>query len=288
MTGTGRTPLSVVVLTFNEERNIRTCLESVSGLADEIMLVDSGSTDGTIEIAREFTDKVYHHEFESFTKQWRWALDELPIAGEWVLGLDADQRLTPGLVSEIEGLLGSGADGFDGFYIKRRQVFMGRWIKYGTYYPRYMLKLFRLSKVALDTTELQDHHFYVPGRTARLDHDIIEENLNEDLFFWTAKHNRYSSAQASEEFRRGYELRGVSSLFGDQDERRLGLLGLWHTLPLFVRSMMYFSYRYFLRLGFLDGKEGLIFHFLQAFWYRFLVDAKILEMRKGDKSAPGP
>lgn len=157
---------------------------------------------------------------------------------------------------------------------------MGRWIKYGTYYPRYLLKLFRIDKVFLDERELMDHHFYVEGKTCKLKYDFIEDNRKEILDFWIDKHNRYASMQAREEIEGDYAPLLRASFFGNQDERRLWFKRIWIHLPLFIRPLLYFCYRYFIRMGFLDGKEGLIFHFLQGFWYRFLVDAKIYEMRR--------
>jgi len=300
--------LSVVILTYNEERNLRACLESVQRLNVEVFVVDSGSTDGTVEIAKNQGAKVLLHPFETHTQQWLWALDKLPVTSKWILGLDADQRVTPELAQEIceklgaasnelrakgwESRVGSQAletaskkalEGIDGFYIKRRQVFRGRWIKHGGYYPKYLLKLFKREQVKTDLNDLVDHHFYVTGKTAALQYDIIEENKKEDdISFWIEKHNRYATLLAQDELQRRAEARPHflrPSLLGNPDARTLWLKQLWWRLPLFVRPFIYFFYRYVFRLGFLDGKEGFIFHFLHAFWYRLLVDIKLEELR---------
>lgn len=287
--------LSVIVLTYNEETNLPACLESLRGVDCETFVVDSGSTDRTVAIAGEYGARVVDHPFETHAKQWDWALNHVPIATDWVLGLDADQRLTPELRNEIAQLFGR-AKGvryegklaeIDGFYIKRRQVFRGKWIRHGGYYPKYLLKLFRRERVKTDTNDLLDHHFYIAGQTAKLRHDLIEENQKEsDISFWIEKHNGYASLLAREELeykRNGRPAPIAPSASGNPDQRALWMKRQWHRMPLYVRPFLYFVYRYFLCLGFLDGKEGFIFHFLQGFWFRLLVDIKIEEMRKAGK-----
>jgi glycosyltransferase involved in cell wall biosynthesis len=279
--------LSVLVLTYNEEGNLPACLHSLTGVDSEIFIVDSGSTDRTKEIAMAAGAEVIEHSFETHTQQWNWALKNVPLRSEWVLGLDADQCLTPELQNEVTQLLSKengSLQAVDGFYIKRRQVFRGRWIRHGGYYPKYLLKLFRRDKVRLDHNDLMDHHFYVDGAVAKLQHDLIEANKKEDdISFWIDKHNRYASLVAREEFHRRQNSASWSlspSLTGNPDQRTLWFKQIWYRLPLYIRPFIYFGYRYFFRLGFLDGKVGFIFHFLQGFWFRLLVDIKIDELRE--------
>jgi glycosyltransferase involved in cell wall biosynthesis len=270
--------LTVVVLTLNEEPNLPACLESVRGVASTVLVVDSGSTDGTIAVANAFGARVLSHAFESHAEQWSWALDQLDPAAEWVLGLDADQRLSPELRLELSRLFSQPGRlyDYDGFYLNRRQIFRGRWIRHGGYYPKYLLKLFRRTKVRLDARDLMDHHFYVAGPVGRLAGDLIEDNRKEaDLTFWISKHIRYAELHAREEFARRQDPEPWlirPTLFGTPDQRVVWLKQLWQRMPLFVRPLVYFVYRYIVRRGFLDGKQGFIFHFLQAFWYRLLVD----------------
>jgi glycosyltransferase involved in cell wall biosynthesis len=280
-------PFSTIVLTYNEEHNLQRCLSQLAGLSAEIFVVDSGSTDGTLDIAARYAS-VVHHPFDTHARQWSWALANLPISTKWVLALDADQQLSPELREEFAALFTQpeaiGQD-VEGIYIKRRQIFRGRWIKHGGYYPKYLLKLFRIDKVQFDPTDLVDHHFYVPGRTVKLKHDLIENNFKENsISFWIEKHNRYARLLAREQLQR---LRSAGhapirpSPFGNPDQRTLWLKRVWYRCPGYVRPFLYFFQRYFLRMGFLDGKEGFIFHFLQAFWFRLLVDIKLEEMESG-------
>ncbi len=277
-------PLSVVILTLNEETNLPVCLASVGDWVQQVFVVDAGSSDRTREIAEESGAVVVEHPFETHAAQWRWALENLPIRTDWILALDADQRVTPQLAHELCHLDPAALDGVDGLYINRRQCFRDHWIRHGGYYPKYLLKMFRRGKVVIDPADLVDHHFYIPGPVKKLHHDLIEANKKEDdISFWIEKHNRYATLLAREEFHWRRTLRETAiepSLIGSPDQKSLALKHLWRRMPLYVRPFLYFVYRYFFRGGFLDGKEGAIFHFLQAFWFRLLVDIKLDEMQR--------
>jgi glycosyltransferase involved in cell wall biosynthesis len=275
-------PLVVIVLTHNEEANLPACLESVCGLSPKLIVVDSGSTDRTLEIAEQYGAHILTHEFTQHARQWEWALSQLDGDVEWVLGLDADQRLSPELKDEIRQLFAAEQQRlhtYDGFYLNRRQIFRGKWIHHGGYYPKYLLKLFRVSKVQLDERDLMDHHFYVSGRLGQLQHDLIEDNRKEaNIAFWLSKHISYADLHAREELLRRSDRHAwliQPSLFGSHDQRVVWSKRVWYRMPLYVRPFLYFMYRYFLLRGILDGKQGFIFHFLQSFWYRLLVDIRI-------------
>jgi glycosyltransferase involved in cell wall biosynthesis len=276
--------ITLVVLTLNEEINLSACLESARGFTQHMFVVDAGSSDRTRDIARGFGATVVDHPFETHATQWQWALAHLPITTDWVLALDADQQVTPELASELRNLEPSALNAFAGAYIKRRQVFRDHWIRHGGYYPKYLLKLFRRDKVVINTADLVDHHFYVDGPVRKMDGDLIEANKKEDdISFWIEKHNRYAVLLAREElsWRTGGRTTPIeASLFGNPDQRTLALKGIWRRMPLYIRPFLYFVYRYFLRFGFLDGKQGAIFHFMQAFWFRLLVDINIDEMQQ--------
>ena len=280
-------PVTVIVLTFNEGANIDACLRAVAGWALQVLVVDSGSTDDTLTIARKYGAEIFTHAFESHVRQWDWALRNLPIRGDWVMGLDADQVVSPELAAEMAEL---GSDRFKdvhGVYVIRRQIFRGQWIKHGGYYPKYLLKLFRPAFVITDDNDLVDHHFHVRGPVARLKYDLIEANRKEDdISFWIGKHNTYSKKLAVEEFMRRAGRRPDlidSSWTGTPDQKTLQMKKMWVRIPLYVRPFLYFLYRYFAQLGFLDGKEGAIFHFMHAFWFRLLVDIHLDDMLAAEK-----
>jgi glycosyltransferase involved in cell wall biosynthesis len=293
-------PVTVVVLTHDEEANLPACLASVAGWVEEIVVVDSGSRDRTLEIARQHGARILSHPFETHTRQWRWALDTLrdDTGGRldrWILGLDADQRVSPELRDELrarwqEAAAAPRAGEPHGFYVNRRQIFRGRWIRHGGYYPKYLLKLFRLDRVQLDDRDLVDHHFYVSGPVGTLSGDLIEDNLKEnDISFWIEKHCGYAARLAREEFLRRRDNAGTTGTAGaasvDPRSRRMRWRKrCWSRVPLFVRPFLYFFYRYVCRLGFLDGKQGLVFHFLHACWFRFLVDVHLDELQQTRRS----
>lgn len=281
--------LSVIILTFNEEANLPACLESLEGLDCERFVVDSGSTDGTLEIARRMGAIVFEHPFDNYAAQRNWALENLPLQTEWILNLDADERLTPALSSEIRETLARPLTGVDGFLLRKRTVFMGRWIKHGGHYPAYHLRLFRRGRGRCED-RLYDQHFLVAGRMESLRQDYLDV-LTPDISTWTQRHTRWAEAEARQMLAQGDGAsvdRVRSDLRGNPIERRRWLRdGPYAHAPLFLRAFLYWLYRYFLRLGFLDGKEGLIFHFLQGCWFRFLVDAKIYEHQRKQKMLAG-
>jgi len=268
--------ISVVILTLNEEANLPACLESLRGLECAVFVVDSGSSDRTLEIARQYSAIIKHHDFENYAVQRNWALDNLPIDTPWVLNLDADERLTPELRDEITQALEQPPANVSAFLLRRRTVFMGRWIRHGGHYPSYHLRLFRKGTGRCESRRY-DQHFLTDGTIARLKHDYLDV-VASSLLTWTVRHARWASMEAGEMRGSGEVGRQVTpTLTGDPIQRRRWWRNLYATGPLFLRALAYWVYRYFLRLGFLDGREGLIFHFLQGFWFRFLVDAMIYE-----------
>jgi glycosyltransferase involved in cell wall biosynthesis len=283
-TAAAAAPLSVLVVTRNEELNLERCLASVHGFADQIFVVDSESADRTRAIARRYADEVRELPYDhTRIIPWifQWALDHLPIRNDWVLILEADQAVPPALRSEIAAQLARAEIAEDGFYIRRRQIFRGQWIRFGGYGGKHLLKLFRRSRGRLDPIE-QDTRVYVEGRVGRLRAPLEEWNRKEDaILFYLEKHLRYAEAFAREELarrRRSIPWQLTPRLFGTSDERTLWLKSRYYRLPLYLRPALYFGYRYFFLLGILDGKNGFIFHFLQAFWFRLVVDVRLDEL----------
>lgn len=277
----GTAPVSAIVLTYNEEENISACLESLTGWADEVFVVDSYSDDDTVPIAEQYTDLIFEHEFENYAAQRNWAQENLPLSNDWVFHIDADERVTEELADEICEVLDPPSRDVNGYLVAERSYFMGRWIRYGDMYPVYHMRLFRRDKGRCENRDY-DQHYLCDEPVEKLSNDLIEEN-EFDLSAWTARHNRWSSDEALEAVENHEKREDVveERLLGSPIERRRWLKNrLFYNAPLFVRPFVYFAYRYFVRRGFLDGVEGLIYHVLQGFWFRFLVDAKIYEIRK--------
>ncbi|HWP91111.1 MAG TPA: glycosyltransferase family 2 protein [Thermodesulfobacteriota bacterium] len=275
--------ISVIVLTYNEENNVEACLQSVFDWTDHLFILDSYSTDRTLEIVKKYTNNIYSHPFENQARQLNWALCNLPFKTEWILRLDADEKVTPELKNEILEKLPNLSGEVTGLYMKRRVYFMGRWIRHGGYYPTWLLRIWRRGKAHCEERWMDEHIKIREGKVLFLENDIIDDNHNK-LHWWIGKHNSYATREAIDLLNLKHKFviydTVPTKLFGTQEQRKRWLKQtIYANMPLFLRPFLYFIYRYVIRLGFLDGKEGLIWHFLQGLWYRFLVDAKIYEVQ---------
>lgn len=263
-----------------EEANIETCLRSVEGWSSDIHVVDSGSTDRTIEIAHHLAHHVHIHPYVDHTSQIKHILAHIPLEHEWLLILDADNAVSQALKDSIDTMLMVGAPGIDLFYCRQTYVFRGQPIKSLKKWGR----LLRHAKIDVEGGELVDFRYVVKGSIGFLRGHIVEHNVKEnDLDFWIDKVQKFASRMAVEEALRRAGRVGWAvqpRLHGNPDERIIWLKSRWYSLPLFVRPFLYFGYRYFWKLGFLDGRTGLLFHFLQAFWFRLVVDVKLSDLER--------
>jgi len=280
-------PLSVVIPIKNEEKNIRECLESVKW-ADEIFVVDSQSTDKTIKIAKEYTNKIFQFYYQGgFPKKKNWALKNLPFSYEWVLFLDADERVTPELKEEIISVLLDPKD-FAGFYINRKFIFFGKWIKHCGWYPSWNLRLFKHKLGRFENLNTQDtpdmgdvevdEHVILRGKAGYLKNDILHKDYK-DIHHFIERHNRYSDWQARVYYNllKGKEKDTIgASLFGTPLQRKRFFKKIWVRLP--FRPILRFILMYFFRLGFLDGKAGLVFCSLMSA-YEIMINAKLRELK---------
>lgn len=274
---------SIIVLTYNEEVHLPRLLNSIAILNAPVFILDSGSTDSTPAIAAQFGAGFQQHPFINHPQQWHYALKIFPIETPWVICLDADQIVTPELQQKLLNFDPEQHQNINGIYFSRKNIFKGKWIKHGGYFPFYLLKMFRYGAGHSDLNENMDHRFIVQGKTSVWkDGYIVEENLKENqINFWLEKHLRYSDLLAQEEVERINDLRTQTiapRFWGSPDERTAWLKRLWWKLPRYSRPMLYFIHRFVFKLGFLDGRTGVIFHFLQAFWFRLIVDIKIDEL----------
>lgn len=285
-------PFSFIILTYNEEIHLPRLLESINFLKAKTYILDSGSTDNTLKICHQSGLEVRHHPFSNHPKQWDAALKLFDVQTPWIICLDADQIVSPELFKMLDDFKNEDYTGIDGIYFNRKNYFKGKWIRFGGYYPMHLLKMFRYKVGYSDLQENMDHKFQVPGKTMiwKKGH-LIEENLKENqITFWLDKHNRYSDLVAEEEIERKKKLRVQTikpKFWGSPNERNALLKKIWWQLPLYIRPFLYFTYRIFFRLGFLDGKRGIVFHFLQGFWFRLVVDIKIREKQESYDTRTG-
>ena len=258
-------------------------LDSIKGLSAKTFVLDSGSTDKTLEIAHKAKVELKSNNFVNHPRQWDFALKNFDIKTPWTIGLDADQVLSDELFELLKNFNAAKFTDVDGIYFNRKNIFQGQWIKNGGYFPFYMLKMFRTGIGFSDLNENMDHRFIALGKTTIWKTGyLIEENLKENkLDFWIEKHRRYSDLIAKKEIQTQHLLTDCKpNLFGNPDEKRAWLKVIWQKLPLGFRPAIYFAYRFFFKLGFLDGKTGRKFHYLHSFWFRSLVDQKIRSLKK--------
>lgn len=266
---------TVVLLTFNSESTVGETLRAASRLSDDIYVIDSFSSDSTLSIAESFNAKVIQHQFLNYGAQRNWAIEQVPGKYRWQLHLDADEVLSRRLIEEIAALPEEG--GPIGFLLPRYLRFLGKDFKHGGLSPTWHLRLF-LREAARCESRLYDQHFFLQreGSCPKLRGPMVD-HIAMTLSEWTARHNRWADLEVEEASLERTTLEVRPRFFGSPIERKRFLRRIYTLAPAFSRPFGLFFYRYFLRLGILDGKAGLIFWVLQTFWFRFLIDAKLYE-----------
>ncbi len=293
--------LTVVILTKNEEKNLRKCVESFRGIVSRFVIVDSFSTDGTKTLCTELDKELqtigsqldfYENKWVDYATQLNWGLTKTGITTMWSMRMDADEELMEDLAKEIDQKLPNLVEGMNGVILRRRVYFMGRWIKHGGRYPELLLRIFRTGKAFCEQKIMDEHIILSEGTTVDFKCDLIDNNTK-DLEWWTNKHNWYSNREVLDHQMTVENTMNVAALLENglsskQAKRRRKIKNKgYYAMPKFFRSHLYFIFRYYIKLGFLDGPEGKIFHFLQGYWYRMLVDAKMYECEKyGKKMKP--
>lgn len=275
--------LSVIILTYNEELHIRRCLENVLPIAKKIFVVDCFSTDRTNEIASELGATVVKHKWPgNQAEQFNWTLSNLTITTQWVLRLDADEYLMPELVAELQEKLPALPDDVTGIIFNRRHIFMGKWMRRGIY-PVKLLRVFRHGKGLCEQRLMDEHIQLTEGRAVEFEHDFCDHNLN-NLSWFCHKHVNYAIREAVDLLDIELNLTGAAETDSNKEISPQALAKRmkkhrYARQPLFWRSFAYFCYRYFLKGACFDGKVGFIWTFLQGWWYRTLVDAKVFEIK---------
>ncbi|WP_282162217.1 glycosyltransferase family 2 protein [Ulvibacterium marinum] len=278
-------PISTIILTYNEEKHIERCIRSAQQFSEAIFLVDSFSTDQTLAIAKSLGAEVYQNKWENnHAKQFNWGLENLPISTEWVFRLDADEYLTDELIAEIGQKLPVLARGISGVVFERKMVFLDKLITKGMLQMN-MLRLFRYGQGFCEDRWMDEHIVLTQGKSIHFNDYFVDHNLN-PLDWWIQKHNNYAIREAIDLLNLEYQLVVPKTAQAKQYELSTDALSKrkkkekYAHMPLFWRSFIYFVYRYFFKLGFTQGKEGFLWHFLQGWWYRTLVDAKVYEVKK--------
>lgn len=277
--------ITVFILAHNERRHIERAIRSLAGLDARVVVIDSFSTDDTVELARSLGAKVVQRKFLVYAEQFQWALDNIPVDTEWVMRLDADEVLSPELVNELLQRLPQLPPTVTGVNLNRRHVFLDRWIRHGGRYPLTLLRVWRRGVGRIEQRLMDEHMVLRHGESVTFESDVSDHNL-QDLGFFTEKHNKYATREAIDRLNEELQFLpqdvgvSVGASNAQAGRKRLVKQMIYNRLPFGLGPLGYFLWRYFAQLGFLDGREGLIYHFLQGFWYRFLVEAKLFELRR--------
>lgn len=272
--------ITAIILTFNEEKHIARCIESLSGVVSRIVVVDSLSTDRTKEIATSLGADVYQNPFKNYATQFQWGIDNTSVNTDWTMRIDADEYIEPNLKNEISDFILNPSD-VNAVYLRRKMVFLGRPIKHGFFYPAMMLRIWRTGQGKIESRWMDEHVVVENAISSTMrSGDLVDENKN-DLAWWTAKHVGYAKREVYDIVYSQYNVHADgNSLSGQAKVKRWFKSRIYNNAPLSLRASMYFIYRYVLGAGFLDGREGFLFHFLQAYWYRTYVDATMVEMQQ--------
>lgn len=268
--------ITAIILTKNEEVNIIDCIKSIMTTVKRIVVVDSYSTDKTVELAKECGAEVYQHAFENYAKQYMFAVQISQIKTVWILRIDADERLTPDSANELEQLCnGNMNTDVAGIVLRFKKNFLGKDLYHGGVYPWKKMNCYKTNYGTIEDRSMDEHIVLSQGRTIEMKHDCLHFDFK-NLEFFVNKHNWYSSRETVDYFQNLEKAKGKDEL----DLKTWFKMNFYYKLPMGLRAHIYYLYRYYIKLGFLDGKEGKIYAFLQAYWYRYLVDAKIYESEK--------
>ena len=274
--------ISVLILTLNEEANLPRCLDALAW-ADDVLVVDSFSTDRTVEVAEARGARVLQRRFDDFAGQRNFGLTEGGLRHEWVLHLDADEVVTPELRDEVFGVIGDGSK--DAYRVPSKMMLHGEWLRHAGMYPTYQVRLGRRDALSFVQVGHGQREALPPERIGTLEHPLLHYSFSKGLEDWFERHNRYSTAeakQALEEAARG-EIDWWGLVSGNSTNRRRALKQIAARLP--FRPTLRFLYMYVLRLGFLDGAAGYTYcRLLSTYEYMTVIKMKEQRLRAADVS----
>lgn len=265
--------ITAIILTKNEEVNIVDCIDSISKIVKRIIVIDSYSTDNTVELAKTAGAEVYQHPFENYARQYIYGVKIANTDTVWTLRIDADERLTEESAAELEKLCNDNMDtDIAGIVLRFKKNFLGKDLYHGGVYPWKKMNCYKTKIGAIEDRSMDEHIVLSSGTTVEMKTDCLHFDFK-NLEYFINKHNWYSSRETVDYFENLEKAKEKKEL----DKKTWIKMRFYYKLPMGMRSHLYYIYRYYFKLGFLDGKEGKIYAFLQAYWYRYLVDAKIYE-----------
>jgi len=283
--------LTAIILTYNESKHIARCIKSLQSCCSRICILDSYSTDDTCKIAKSLGAEVFQNKWENnHAKQWNWGFQNCKIKTPWVIRMDADEYLLSELAEEIKMKLPGIHEDVSGIELTRRVIFKGKWLKRGGFYPIQLLRIFRPERGHCEQRLMDEHIVLDHGQVIKFDHDLVDENLN-DMHWWTIKHINYARRESTDLLNQTYSFTDSATEGSTENtinieqasRKRFLKEKVYAKLPMGIRPLLYFKFRFFIQLGILDGPKGWLFHFLQGFWYRLMVDVCMWEFEKATK-----
>lgn len=274
--------ITAIILSFNEELHIARCIERLWPVVERIVVIDSFSTDRTVEIARSLGAEVLQNPFRSHADQFNWGLAHAGVTSDWTMKIDCDEYLEPAACEEIVERIGTLSDEVTAIEFRRKVYFRERFIRWGGYYDTVLTRLWRTGQGFVEHRWMDEAVVVMRGQKLRLSRgDLVDHNLN-DITYWIAKHNSYTTKQMIDFINLKYGVfemddRLMQSTTMSSKLKRFLRNGVYARFPLYLRATLYFVQRYFFRFGFLDGRQGFVFHFMQGWWNMMLIDAKIDE-----------
>ena len=267
--------ITAIILTKNEEVNIGDCINSIASTVKRIVVIDSFSSDRTVEIAKKLDAEVYQHVFENYARQYMYGVEVANIETMWTLRIDADERLTNESAAELEEICNKNTNtDVAGIVLRFKKNFLGKDLYHGGVYPWKKMNCYKTKLGAIEDRKMDEHIVLSSGTVVKMKNDCLHFDFK-NLEYFINKHNWYSSRETVDYFENMEKQKSKDEL----DFKTWFKMNIYYKFPLGMRAPFYYIYRYYIKLGFLDGKEGQIYAFLQAYWYRYLVDAKIYECK---------
>lgn len=267
--------ITAIILTKNEQINIKDCIESIKDTVKRIVVVDSFSSDDTVSIAQSLGAEVYQHPFENYARQYMYGVEVASADTMWTLRIDADERLTKESAEELKKLCNKHMDtDVAGIVLRFKKNFLGKDLYHGGVYPWKKMNCYKTKLGAIEDRKMDEHIVLSSGSVVEMKEDCLHFDFK-TIEYWINKHNWYSSRETVDYFESLEKKKSKDEL----DFKTWFKMNVYYKLPIGTRAHFYYIYRYYFKLGFLDGREGKIYAFLQAYWYRYLVDAKIYECK---------
>jgi len=273
--------ISVIILTYNEEIHIKKAINSIKKISNDLIIVDSYSKDKTIQIAKKYNARIFKNKFINQSKQFNWALKNIKIKNDWILRLDADEYLSKELVLEIKKKLPeiNLNKEINGICLIRKQFFLRKLIRFGGRGKLIMLRLFRKNYGMCENRIMDEHIMIKKGKILKFKNFFYDDNLN-NLENFKEKHKRYAKREAKQYLIDQNNKRKLNFKYNTRTMiKKFLITNVYYKIPYQISSMLYFLIRYIVLLGFLDGINGLKYHYVQGFWYRYLVGKNITKLK---------